>query len=56
MSMMRDNNYDLYRFDSAMPSWQKIERYEYCEQEPREHVSLQGLYKKLKTLVMSWML
>lgn len=56
MSMMGDRTYDMYRDYSVTPSWQKIERYEYCTQETREHVSAQDLYRKVKNLLMSWML
>ena len=52
MSMMEAGSYDNYRIYRPTPSWQKIERYDYCAQSMEKQPGyVDRLYEKLKKLI-----
>ena len=52
MSMFDAGSYDNYRIYRPTPSWQKIERYDYCAQSMEKQPGyVDRLYEKLKKLI-----
>ena len=50
MSMIAVGSYDNYRPFQTRPGWQKIERYDYCSQDPVKESAFVKLAQKLQKL------